>query len=171
MYRKQRVSRASATSFPSAFSSYNPPEDKVYGAICISPENRVLLVKGRTSGKWSFPKGHKERNEPSFHCAMRELFEETGIFVPNDINSCELPYKKFKVGGYYILDLESEVVPNPKDRREIADACWMSQEDIQQCIELETANVDVRQFSTYLTTKSISSQSSEEEQTPRPTSV
>jgi 8-oxo-dGTP pyrophosphatase MutT (NUDIX family) len=163
---REREREKSTVSFPSAFSSYNPPEDKVYGAICISPENKVLLVRGRASQKWSFPKGHKERNEPSFHCAMRELYEETGINISNDTNSCELPYKKFKVGGYYVLDLDTEIVPVPRDTREIVDAKWMSQEDIQECITAETANVDVRQFSTYLTIKSISSQSSEEEQTP-----
>ena len=96
---------------------------------------------------------------------MRELYEETGINISNDTNSCELPYKKFKVGGYYILDLETEIKPSPRDRREVAEARWMSQEDIQECIDKETANVDVRQFNTYLATKSISSQS-EEEQTP-----
>jgi 8-oxo-dGTP pyrophosphatase MutT (NUDIX family) len=153
-------------SFPAAFSSYNPPEDRVYGAICISPENRVLLVRGRSSQKWSFPKGHKERNEPSFTCAMRELFEETGINISSTINSCELPYKKFKVGGYYILDLDGEPTLTPRDTREISDAKWMSQDDIQHCIDDQTANVDVRQFSSYLATKAISSQS-EEELTPR----
>jgi NADH pyrophosphatase NudC (nudix superfamily) len=94
---------------------------------------------------------------------MRELYEETGINVSNDINSCELPYKKFKVGGYYILDLDGEPPLTPRDTREIIDARWMSQEDIQQCIEEQTANVDVRQFNTFLTMKSISS---EGEQTP-----
>lgn len=98
---------------------------------------------------------------------MRELYEETGINVSNTINSCELPYKKFKVGGYYILDLDEEPTLTPRDTREISDARWMSQDDIQKCIDEQTANVDVRQFSTYLATKSISSQSSEEELTPR----
>jgi len=97
---------------------------------------------------------------------MRELYEETGINVSHNINSCELPYKKFKVGGYYILDLDGEPTLTPRDTREISDAKWMSQDDIQQCIDDQTANVDVRQFSIYLATKSISSQS-EEEQTPR----
>jgi len=97
---------------------------------------------------------------------MRELYEETGINLSNNINSCELPYKKFKVGGYYILDLDAEPPLTPRDTREISDAKWMSQDDIQQCIDDQTANVDVRQFSTYLATKAISSQS-EEEQTPR----
>lgn len=157
--------RDKSTNFPAAFSSYNPPEDRVYGTICISPENRVLLVKGRKSQKWSFPKGHKERNEPSFTCAIRELYEETGIIVSNEINACTLPYKKFKVGGYYILDLDEEPILTPRDTREISDARWMTQDDIQQCIDDQTANVDVRQFSTYLITKSISSQS-EGEQTP-----
>lgn len=158
----RRYRDKTSVSFPAAFSSYNPPEDRVYGAICISPGNRVLLVKGRSSQKWSFPKGHKEKNEPSFHCAIRELYEETGVSISNNINTCSLPYKKFKVGGYYILDLETEPEATPRDTKEISEARWMTQDEIQECIHNEVANVDVRQFNTYLTTKSISSQLDDE---------
>ncbi len=68
-----------ATQFPTAFSSFRPRHQKVYGTICISNEGRVLLVRGRLSGKWSFPKGHMEPFESGNECALRELFEETGI--------------------------------------------------------------------------------------------
>ena len=67
----------SVTHFPQAFSSFRPRHQKVYGAICISSEGRVLLVKGRLSGKWSFPKGHMEPFESGNQCALRELFEIT----------------------------------------------------------------------------------------------
>ena len=38
-----------------------------------------LILQSRWSGKWSFPKGHKEKNESYLSCALRELEEETSI--------------------------------------------------------------------------------------------
>jgi bis(5'-nucleosidyl)-tetraphosphatase len=38
-----------------------------------------LLVQGH-GGFWGFPKGHKEGTESHKETALRELFEETGIF-------------------------------------------------------------------------------------------
>ena len=51
----------------------------VYGTILVSPNNTVLLIKGRRTGKWSFPKGHSEQGETEIDCALRETYEETGI--------------------------------------------------------------------------------------------
>lgn len=130
---------------PSPFHSYK--KDIVYGTICTSPSNRILLVKGRTHEKWSFPKGHLERGEGSFRCAVRELFEETGIRVDYDaVNPCSLPYKKFKTANYYVLDLAEEISPTPRDSWEIMDARWMTLEDIHQLVKEDAANVDVRMF-------------------------
>ena len=45
-------------------------------------KKKILIVKKKnTSGtdKWSLPKGHVEENESREDCAMRELYEETGI--------------------------------------------------------------------------------------------
>lgn len=140
---------ALSPSMPSPFQSYK--REIVYGTICISPSNRILLVKGRTHRKWSFPKGHLERSEGSFRCALRELFEETGICVDYDaINPCDLPYKKFKTGNYYVLDLAEEIEPQPRDRSEIAEARWMNVIEIQDLVRSDQTNVDVRLFARIL---------------------
>jgi len=52
---------------------------KVFGTICISENNRILLVRGAKTGKWSFPKGHLKMSEMGQECALRELREETGL--------------------------------------------------------------------------------------------
>lgn len=138
--------------FPNSFRSYVPPREKVYGTICISPDNHILLVRGRSSGKWSFPKGHLKPNEGCFRCALRELYEETGIHIEYDsLNPCSLATKRFKVGEYFILDLEEKVLPRPRDNREIAEAKWLGQDEIQTLIHADEANVDVRSFGSYLT--------------------
>lgn len=41
--------------------------------------NVYLVLKNRWSDGWSFPKGHKQRNESALVCALRECMEETGI--------------------------------------------------------------------------------------------
>jgi len=49
----------------------------VYGTIIVSPDDKFLVVKGRQTGKWSFPKGHSYLEETELECALRETYEET----------------------------------------------------------------------------------------------
>ncbi len=42
-------------------------------------EPHFLLIRGRTSGWWVFPKGHCEDEESLIETAKREVFEETGL--------------------------------------------------------------------------------------------
>ena len=69
--------------FPRAFQNYVPRthciDTHVYGAILISPEGDILVVQGRLSNKWSFPKGHGNKSETPLAAAIRELKEETGL--------------------------------------------------------------------------------------------
>jgi 8-oxo-dGTP pyrophosphatase MutT (NUDIX family) len=126
-------------SFPKAFSCYKSSAEKVYGTICISPNNTILLVRGRRSMKWSFPKGHKHRGETYIDCAVRETEEETGICLYNYI---PISYQRLSVGEYYFYDLESEIIPDIKDSREIDEAKWMTIDEMRQ----SSCNVDVNNF-------------------------
>lgn len=136
----------SNSNFPSAFDSYKPPEQKVYGCICISPNNRVLLVKGRKGQVWSFPKGHRERSDKtSLACALRELKEETGILLHADYIAC----KKYKAGEYYIFPVPSEYRTFPIDTREIEQANWFTYEEI---CDLKK-NIDVSLFCQHIEKK------------------
>lgn len=132
--------------FPSAFDSYHPPDHKVYGCICISPNNKVLLVKGKKGQMWSFPKGHRERSDKnSLACALRELKEETGISLHKDY----IAYKKYKAGEYFIYSVPEEYRTFPQDTREIEDANWFTYEEI---CELKK-NIDVSLFCQYIEKK------------------
>ena len=58
---------------------------KKCGIILFNEEtNEFLLVYGKKSNKWGFPKGHNEEGETEIETATREFMEETGYTI--DIN-------------------------------------------------------------------------------------
>jgi 8-oxo-dGTP pyrophosphatase MutT (NUDIX family) len=116
-------------SFPQAFRHYKPRSQKVYGIICVSSDDRILLVRGRESGIWSLPKGHIVGGELPHECALRELFEETGLRLES------LKYqsvRKLYVGEYFIYNVDMESLPKIQDTREISEAGWYSIEELQR---------------------------------------
>ena len=50
------------------------------GGLILDENKRVLLYKGEHTS-YSFPKGHLEEAEDTEDCAIREIFEETGLNV------------------------------------------------------------------------------------------
>lgn len=60
-------------------------KEKSCGAVVCHFENKmepqVLLIKHRSGGHWSFPKGHVEFGESEQETALREIKEETGLNV------------------------------------------------------------------------------------------
>ena len=113
--------------FPRAFQSYIPRShcvgSHVYGAVLITPMRETVVIRGRQSGKWSFPKGHGTSNELPLEACLRELKEETGInlkgITPND----EL---RFKAGTYFVFYIQERLELNPEDTKEVMDSMWVS---------------------------------------------
>ena len=95
------------------------------GIIKCSTTGKYLLVKGIT-GKWSFPKGHRELNETPFECAKREIYEETGLIV-DDLNNKKAIF--ISIYYYFNIDFETELTPNPIDLNEVKDIKWFSPEE------------------------------------------
>lgn len=116
---------------------------KVYGCICISPKNRMILVKGANTGIWSFPKGHMKSNETSLNCALRELEEETSIVLNHD----SVGYKKLANGGYFIFEMPEEVDILPQNSSEISESGWFTVDEIRGM----PCNIDVNRFCSLLT--------------------
>jgi len=132
----------SAPSMPSAFQSYKPRHMKVYGSIIINNEGEVLLVRGRLSKKWSFPKGHCKRGETDLECATRELYEETGVTLNDKYTS----YHKLKGGSYFVFAVTGRPLTTCNDSREIDEVAWFPLKNISG---IDT-NVDVSIFNTLM---------------------
>jgi len=124
--------------FPAAFQCYKPNSEKVYGTICMSQYNTVLLVQGRRSMKWSFPKGHKKSYETYLDCAKRETREEAGLDLEQAV---PVSHQRLSVGEYYFFEVD-ETPPTINDKNEIIDARWVHVDDIGYL----PCNVDVNNF-------------------------
>jgi len=121
---------------------------KVFGVICINNCGNVLLVRGRKSRKWSFPKGHCKQDENDLECALRELKEETGLDIGNLKHSS---YHKLRGGGYFLFAIEGNPMVKIGDHWEVEEVAWWPMTSLPRL----DSNVDVSIFRTLM--KSISS--------------
>ena len=111
--------------FPRAFQSYVPRShcisSHVYGVILISPDRETVVIRGRQTGKWSFPKGHGTSDELPYDAAIRELKEETGLEIKAKQADDEL---RFKSGTYYIFYVDEKLDLRTEDTKEVMDCMW-----------------------------------------------
>lgn len=111
------------------------------GFVLLSPDRQsVLLVHDTRSGKWGFPKGHKEACDAAdIDTAIRECKEETGLTATDYVIYNE-PFKISKGSQSYIFRYaflkegrETAVVSlNP---REISALQWVP---VQRLLEAQT---------------------------------
>jgi len=123
-------------------------QNQVYGVIVESPIHTFLLVKGRKTQKWSFPKGHPYNEEDGIECAEREALEETGLRFNVDPNR----FITLATGRYYMVSANQELKSFTRDSREIMQTGWFSHKDLQKM----RVNIDVSTFlrnSGYLVTR------------------
>ena len=132
--------------FPLSFNAYRPHTHYVYGIICMSQNKKYLLVKGRKSNKWSFPKGHRNKGELAMECALRELHEETGVSLESPLKYPKsFIFSRNKEGSgpeYFYMEVESEIETQINDVNEVLEAGWFSLEEISHL----NGNIDVTRF-------------------------
>ena len=119
---------------------------EVYGAIirCVTT-NRYCLVQGLHTGKWSFPKGHRNTlstdpliMEDPFACVIREVAEEIGV------DNLPMPIREYpiRVGYYYMFEVNYELALHPRDLVEIGTANWFTIEEMKDL----NLNIDANVF-------------------------
>jgi 8-oxo-dGTP pyrophosphatase MutT (NUDIX family) len=99
-----------------------------------------LMLKGRRSNVWSFPKGHPEMSDSNspLRTAVRETKEETGLI--NDVDYMIVGDAiRFGKRPYWLGIVQGE--PNVRlCLHEHIDWCWATRADIEQM----ESNTDVR---------------------------
>ena len=112
--------------FPRAFQTYIPRShcvhSHVYGAILLTPDGETVVIRGRQSGKWSFPKGHGSAYESPLDACIRELREETGINLKGVKPDDEL---RFKSGTYFVFYFPGRIELKPEDTKEVMELMWI----------------------------------------------
>lgn len=103
---------------------------------------RCLLVQGRWSHKWGFPKGHQEEGETEEETAIRELFEETGVLVHRPLG----PRQRFKNNVYFTITVNEDLIhPFIRDHNEIQRIRWFSDAEIDR-LPAEECNFGLAAF-------------------------
>lgn len=100
-----------------------------YGAILVSADlNHVLLVQSFwAKSSWSFPKGKVNENEDPVHCAIREVYEETGydtshLISPTDFFESIFNYQFTRL--YVVAGVPMDTKFIPRTRNEIKSCEW-----------------------------------------------
>ena len=109
-------------------------------------KEKVLLVYGKKSSKWGFPKGHMEENETEQETAHREFFEETGFRLSHDLHN----HDKYIIRNniYFIVTIhhESELIQEANiipDSKEIDRYEWISINELLR-FELQKCNFGLK---------------------------
>ena len=108
--------------------------EKACGAV-IENDGKILMIF-QNNGFWGFPKGHVEENETEGETAVREVFEETGVWVEiNEKNRFELNYDIMdkKIHKEVIL-FTAKVVDDSKMKKqdeEIEKLEWVEKEKVE----------------------------------------
>lgn len=100
-----------------------------YGAILLTPDYKhCLLVQGFwTKSSWGFPKGKVDEGEMPSICAIREVYEETGLDVSKLINPSA--YEEAKINEQMVRLFVIPGIPHdtkfqPQSRKEIRELKW-----------------------------------------------
>lgn len=106
-----------------------------YGAILLSEDmTHVLLVQSYwAKSSWGFPKGKVNEDEDPAHCAIREVFEETGFDITTYIDPnlyLESVINEQLVRLYVIPGISRKTKFKPKTRCEIKACEWFPIADL-----------------------------------------
>lgn len=114
--------------------------EKACGAV-IENGGKILMIY-QQNGFWGFPKGHVEKNETEAETAVREIFEETGLWVEiNEENRFEFSYDIKDSGIHKIVVLfTAKVVDDSKFKKqdkEIAEMRWVEKNEVEKLLTYE----------------------------------
>ena len=110
-------------------STGNNNNPKRCGCILYDPHRgKYLLVRGRDSHKWGFPKGHMENGEMEEETAIREFFEETGLDIHGPFDG----RVRFGNNVYFAKTRIENRTLDIHDKNEIDDIRWFTKKEILQ---------------------------------------
>lgn len=110
------------------------------GCIVLSKDKKkILFVKTKKCNKWGPPKGRLNKGESVSECAMRELFEETGIKV--DISEDKKCYEVFQNCFFYNILLDEKILFEIHDKNEIGEIKWFDIDSILTDINKDHRNI------------------------------
>ncbi len=120
------------------------------GFILLSSDySSTLLINDARSGKWGFPKGHRENTDANdIETAVRECREETGL-APDDYVVINKPFRVSKGSQSYLFRYavaKENVRLRPGPAYEIRDIRWVPIADLVQATNVMDGNKYLRSW-------------------------
>lgn len=118
----------------------NWKDEKSCGAV-VEKDGKILMIFSN-NGFWGFPKGHVENNETEAETAVREIFEETGVWVEiNEENRFELHYdiEDKKIHKTTVL-FTAKLVDDSKQKKqdeEITELKWVKKSEVEALLTFD----------------------------------
>ena len=131
-------------------------QEKSCGTIVVKTagnDKKILIIRNKNGGHWSFPKGHVEKGESEYQTALRETKEETGLDVEirRYVEPVSVKYspKKgvWKEVLYFVADYKGGEVSVQQE--EVSDYKWLSFYDAAKQITFDNeanALLDMREY-------------------------
>jgi mRNA-decapping enzyme subunit 2 len=128
--------------YQSAFAEFMAYKQRVpvRGAIMLNDDmDEVVLVKGwKKSANWSFPRGKINKDEDDLDCAVREVYEETGLdlrtagLVPerNQVKSIEMTMREQHMKLFVFRGIPRDTHFEARTRKEISKIEWYKLNDL-----------------------------------------
>lgn len=113
------------------------------GALIYDPQTeRILLIQSRHL-KWGLPKGSAEEKDETIHAtALREVQEETGITIPQELIMSAPLHRVFRCSYYYIkLPLQPVKLLETADN-DSTGMTWIRPECLTQLVRNGTMDVN-----------------------------
>jgi ADP-ribose pyrophosphatase YjhB (NUDIX family) len=108
--------------------STSPLHSVSVSAIVLHPEDgRVLMIKRADNGRWVPPGGVLELDETPEQCAVREVFEETGVRV--EAGRLTGVYKNMERGVVSLAFLCAYVGGRPRTSDESSEVVWLTADE------------------------------------------
>ena len=105
------------------------------GCVLINRENKQIgLVYRKKCDDYSFPKGHLEKDETLYECAIRETEEETGrkckLLFEKEIGIIEYTNFEGNIKTYMYLAIDEGVTDRIIDEKDKEELVWVNYDDV-----------------------------------------
>ena len=126
----------------------------VRGAIMLNEAmDEVVLVKGwKKNANWSFPRGKINKDEKDIHCAIREVYEETGFDIQKadlvgseeDAKYIEITMREQHMRLYVFRGVPMDTHFEPRTRKEISKIQWYKLSELPTLKKIKQQQQDGR---------------------------
>ena len=114
---------------------------KKAGVFIYDPNSKKILIVQSRGNLWGSPKGSLEYGETEIECAIREVLEETGITITEEV--LKRPIRICNIATYFYLEMNecSVKIQKHDEQNDATGIAWINPECLKNSIE--SGNISV----------------------------